>query len=83
MYDRHIDVKQNLVFIDRVNYVSMELFELPKNVTFYVEFLGDWWIEREPFLGQEKNEDIRHISLMILADAEKLWAEKQAATKEE
>jgi hypothetical protein len=77
MYDRHIEVKKGLVFIDEINYVEMDLSLLPTDVAFYVEYEGDWWVERKPFAGREKNEDVRHIALKILADAEKIWAEQQ------
>jgi hypothetical protein len=72
MYDRQIEVKQRLVFINKMDYVEMDLSLLPPDVTFYCEEEGDWWIERNPFTGREKNEDVRYIALKILADAEKL-----------
>ena len=55
MYDRHIETQQNLVFINRIDYVEMDTSVLPSDVTFYCEFEGDWWIERKPFAGREKN----------------------------
>jgi hypothetical protein len=82
MYDRHIEVKKGLVFITENNYLEMDVSLLPNDVTFYIEYEGDWWVERKPFAGREKNEDVRHIALKILADAEKLWAEQQAANEE-
>jgi hypothetical protein len=83
MYDRHIEKKQGLVFINKNDYVEMDVSLLPADVTFYVEYEGDWWVERKPFAGREKNEDVRHIALKILADAEKLWVEQQQEFKEE
>ena len=81
MYDRHIDVKKKLVFITENDCLEMDTSLLPDDVTFYVEYEGDWWIERKPFAGREKNEDVRHIALKILANTEKLWAEQQEAVK--
>lgn len=82
MYDRHIDVKNELVFITENDSIKMDISLLPTDVVFYVEYEGDWWIERKPFAGREKNEDVRHIALKILADAEKLWAERLEAQEE-
>ena len=83
MYDRHIEVKLGLVFINENDSVEMDVSVLPANVAFYVEHEGDWWVERKPFNGREKNEDVRHIALKLLADAEKLWVEQQQEFKEE
>jgi hypothetical protein len=83
MYDRHIEAKTNLVFITENDYVEMDTSLLPADVTFYIEYEGDWWVERKPFAGREKNEDVRHIALKLLADAEKLWVEQQQEFKEE
>jgi hypothetical protein len=83
MYDRHIETKKGLVFINENDYLEMDVSLLPADVAFYIEYEGDWWIERNPFTGREKNNDVKHIALKILADTEKLWVEKQAATKEE
>jgi hypothetical protein len=80
MYDRQIDVANRLVFINRKDYVEMDLSVLPEDVTFYCEYEGDWWIERKPFDGQEKNDDIHHVALNLLAEAERLWyKEKELA----
>jgi hypothetical protein len=83
MFDRHIEVKTNLVFITENDYVEMDVSLLPVDVAFYVEYEGDWWVERKPFAGREKNEDVRHIALKLLADAEKLWVEQQQEFKGE
>jgi hypothetical protein len=82
MYDRQIEVKTGLVFITENDYVEMDVSLLPADVAFYVEYEGDWWVERKPFAGREKNEDVRHIALKILAEAEKLWAEQQKIFEE-
>lgn len=37
MFTRHIDVKNNLVFINELENVSMDLSRLPEDVTFYIE----------------------------------------------
>ena len=79
MYDRQIEVKTGLVFITENDYVEIDVSLLPTDVAFYIEYEGDWWVERKPFSGREKNEDVRHIALKILADAEKLWAEQLEA----
>lgn len=81
MYDRHIEVKKSLVFITENDSLELDVSVLPTDVTFYCEYEGDWWIERKPFAGREKNEDIRYIALKILADAEKLYAKQQAEQK--
>jgi len=81
MYDRHIDTKLGLVFINKNNSVQMDTSILPSNISFYVENENDWWIERKPFIGREKNEDVRHIALKILADAEKIWKEQQESNE--
>ena len=80
MYDRHIDIRNNLVFITEIDSLKMDLSLFSKDITFYCEYKEDWWIERDPFEGREKNEDIRNVALKILADAEKLWAEQQKET---
>ena len=83
MYDRHIDVKNGLIFVDEIHYIEKaDLSALPKDVTFYCEYEGDWWIERKPFNGREKNEDIRHVALQLLDEAESLWKELKAADDE-
>jgi hypothetical protein len=83
MYDRHIETKKNLIFINENDSIEMDVSLLPADVAFYVEYEGDWWVERKPFAGREKNEDVRHIALKLLADAEKLYAEQQQEFKEE
>jgi hypothetical protein len=77
MYDRHIEVKTGLVFITENNYLEMDVSLLPADVTFYVEYEGDWWIERKPFTGREKNEEVRAIALQILEEAKEIFEEKQ------
>ena len=81
MYDRHIETKKGLVFITENDYVEMDVSVLPADVTFYVEYEGDWWIERKPFEGREQNEDVRHIALKLLEQAEQIFAEQQEAAK--
>ena len=83
MYDRHIEVKKGLVFITEDIYMEMDTSELPADVTFYCEYEGDWWVERKPFEGREQNEDVRHIALRLLEQAEKIWAEQQVLVQEE
>jgi hypothetical protein len=77
MYNRHIDTKLSLAFINENESIEFDTSLLPADVAFYIEYEGDWWVERKPFNGREKNEDVRHIALKILADAEKIWAEQQ------
>jgi hypothetical protein len=72
MYDRHIEVQEGLVFVSKINHIIMDIKnKFPTDVTFYIEYEGDWWIERKPFVGREKNEDIRKIALEIFSEAEK------------
>jgi hypothetical protein len=43
MYDRHIEVKTGLVFITENDYIEMDFkSQFPLDVTFYVEYEGDW-----------------------------------------
>ena len=83
MYDRHIEKKKNMVFVTENEYVVMELPLLPEDVAFYCEYEGDWWIERKPFAGQEKNEDVRHICLQYLKQAEELIAQRREEVLED
>jgi hypothetical protein len=41
MYTRHIDIKNNLVFINSLESVSMDLSRFPQDTTFYIE-IGDY-----------------------------------------
>jgi hypothetical protein len=73
MYDRHIEVKKGLVFITENDYVEMDVkAKFPSDVTFYVEYEGDWWIERKPFAGREKNEAVRQTALALLNQAKNI-----------
>jgi hypothetical protein len=40
-FTRHIDVRNNLVFINSLESVSMDLSRLPENLLFYIE-IGDF-----------------------------------------
>lgn len=42
MYDRYIEVKNGLVFVDRINYLIMDCTMFPKDITYYVEIGEDW-----------------------------------------
>jgi hypothetical protein len=78
MYDRHIEVKTGLVFITENDYIEMNVkSQFPSDVVFYIEYEGDWWIEKNPFNGREKNEDVRTIALQILDQAKEIFEEKQ------
>ena len=83
MYNRHIEVAKGLVFITESSGINMDVSLLPNNVAFYVETEDDWWIERNPFEGREKNEDVRHIALKLLAEAEQIFAKQEALAQEE
>lgn len=37
MFTRHIDVANNLVFINELDTVAMDLSRLPEDVTYYIE----------------------------------------------
>jgi hypothetical protein len=76
MYDRHIETKKNLVFINENEYVEMDTSSLGSDVAFYVESEGDWWIERKPFNGREKNDAVRQTALQLLAKAEEILGGK-------
>jgi hypothetical protein len=41
MYTRHIDIKNNLVFINSLESVHMDLSSFPEDVTFYIE-IGEY-----------------------------------------
>jgi hypothetical protein len=67
MYKRHIEVQKNLVFLSEISNLNMNIVTkmFPEDVTFYVEEGNDWWIEREPFAGREKDEKVRDIALEV------------------
>lgn len=71
MYTRHIDIKNDLIFITENLHVVKVIKEFPDDITFYVETENDWWFEREPFEGREKFEELRQIALDLLAQAQK------------
>ena len=81
MYDRQIDVENKLVFINKTEQTEMEIL-LPPDVTFYVEYKGDWWIEKEPFNGREKDETIKQIAMLMFEKAEKIIAERKQKESE-
>jgi hypothetical protein len=70
MYKRHIDVADSRVYITEIDSVVMDLSLIPDTIAFYIEQGDDWWVERKTFNGREKNEDVRHIALKILQEAE-------------
>jgi hypothetical protein len=76
MYDRHIETKKNLVFISENDSIEMDTSSLGSDVAFYCEYEGDWWIERKPFTGREKNDAVRQTALQLLAKAEELLGGK-------
>ena len=67
MYTRHIEVRKNLVFLTENTGIKIETIGemFPPDVTFYVETENEWWVERDPFNGQEKDEDIKEIALKV------------------
>ena len=85
MYDRYIERRlgenTGLAFIDRINYVEIDVSVLPDDVMFYVEFMDDWWIERHPFINREKNEDVRHTAQKLLEQAKIIWDKQQEELK--
>lgn len=78
MYNRHIDIKNKLAFIDEKNSIEIDTSFFPGNITFYIEYKNDWWIEKKPFNGPEKDEVIKHIALKILNEATEKFEEQEA-----
>ena len=76
MYDRHIETKHNLVFINENDYVEIDTSSLGSDIAFYVEYEGDWWVERKPFNGREKDNSVREIALQLFVKAENILGDK-------
>lgn len=88
MFTRHIDVKNNLVFINSLENILMNLDRLPKEVLFYIEIEDYWRVETEygdsyplnkPTKDTRSEEDwaIREIALEILDEAVILWEQER------
>lgn len=71
MYKRQVDVKNKLVFINETIPVEMDCSMFPKDVVFYVETEDDWWVEKVPFAGRQKDVDVRNIALDVIEKASK------------
>jgi hypothetical protein len=61
----------------------MDLSVFPSNVTFYCEMGDFWWIERDPFQGREKNDDVRHLALKILEQAKEIWDQQKEIERQQ
>jgi hypothetical protein len=92
MFKKLIDMKNKLVFINSttsldLNKVILSIgaspnFTFPPDFALYIEDKGDWWIERKPFAGREKNEEVRVIALGILEKGKEIFEEEQRILKE-
>jgi hypothetical protein len=71
MYKKYIDIQHQIVnYGDEID-VPIDVSEFPENVVYYIEDENDWWVEKDPFQGQEKDEEIRKIALKLLEPIEK------------
>jgi hypothetical protein len=70
MYTRHINIKEDLVFITENLHKVRIITEFPLDIVFYVETEDDWWFEKVPYNGREKILELRPIALRILKEAE-------------
>jgi hypothetical protein len=82
MFDRQIDVKNNVVFIDKDKHVVMDCsFLLSDGVIFVAEKNGEIWVEREPYNGRETNYDFSKV-YSFYAEAETEYISEMIKLKE-
>jgi hypothetical protein len=71
MYKRQVDIKNKLVFINEFISVETDCSMFAENVVFYLETEEDWWVEKKPFSGREKDVEVRNIALDLIEKASK------------
>lgn len=70
MYTRYINVKERYVNFANEHDFEIDPSKFPSDVVYYIEEGDNWWVERDPFRGQEKLEEVRLIALEIFKEYE-------------
>lgn len=82
MYNRQIDVENNLVFFKKDLGVTVDCSALAvQNIKFVCEYKDKIWVEREPFHGRETDFDFS-VAYAMFADAESKHMQEQGQLEE-
>lgn len=77
MYDRSIDVFNNLVFFSKQDSFLMDCtFLANQNIAFVCELNGEKWVEYKPFTGRVYEFDFTQLEPLYL-EAQRLYNEQQ------